>query len=470
MAALLDTTIVSVALDAIAQDFDASEGSLQGASTAYLLMLALVTPLVGWSVDRFGAKGMWIFSLTIFLLGSLLCATAWSITSLIVFRVVQGIGGGLILPLCQAILAQAAGPERFGRVMGLVAIPGQLAPIIGPVLGGVIIDKLDWRWIFFVNVPICLVALFLAWRKLPAPAEERRVAPLDRTGLLLLPPGLCMLTYGFSRVHDAAGFSDPSALLLLIVGAVLIIGFCLHAIRTADPLLDLRLFLSRSFSLSSALVFLHGVAIYGPLFLLPLFYARARGYDASTIGWLLAPQGLGTVLALFAAGALADRYGSRPLVLSGTTVAILGTLAFTQLSTSPSGILLSASLFVRGLGLGLVGVAITTAAYRDISAGSIARATSTISVVQRLGASFGTTAVALILAIELPDGLTQPGDPQITSAYSDTFWWTLAFSLATLIPASMLPASPRTRTTSPPKLPGPVRSAGAGPARRPNRG
>ena len=438
IAALLDTTIVSVALPAIAADLHVVESSLQWVITGYLLTLALVTPLVGWGVDRFGAKPMWTFSLAMFLVGSLLCVSAWSITSLVAFRIVKGVGGGMILPLCQAILAQAAGPQRFGRVMALIALPAQLAPIAGPLLGGVIVDGLGWRWIFAVNVPICLVAL-LAARQIPPTIRDRRNAPVDRVGLVLLPPGLGLLVYGLSRVHDPAGLAEPVTVVLLVAGTALVTGFCLHALRVAHPLLDLRLFTSRAFGASSALMFLHGAAIYGPLFLLPLFYARARGYDAATIGWLLAPQGLGTVVALSVAGVLVDRHGSRPLVLSGTAVAVAGTVAFTQLAAMPGDLLLGVSLFVRGVGLGLVGIAVTAGAYRDVGPASIAGATSLISVVQRLGASVGTTVVAVILAAELPDPSGSATAAQTAGAYGDAFWWTLAFTLVTFVPAAILP-------------------------------
>ncbi|HEY9440688.1 MAG TPA: MDR family MFS transporter [Streptomyces sp.] len=438
VASLLDTTIVSVALASIADDFGASEDSLQWVSTAYLLTLALVTPVVGRGVDRMGAKRMWMFSLTLFMLGSVLCGTAWSITSLVAFRVLKGIGGGMILPLCQAILARAAGPQRFGRVMSLIALPAQLAPIAGPVLGGAVIDGLGWRWIFFINVPLCVVALILARRTLPA-TPERLDTPVDRAGLLLLPPGLGLLVYGFSRLHETAGFTDPLTLAVLFAAIALLGGFVRHALRAAHPLLDLRLFSSRAFSASSVLIFLHGTAVYGPLFLLPLFYAHVRGYDAGHIGWLLAPQGLGTLLAIAVAGVLADRHGSRPLVLWGTAVTAIGTLAFTPLLPAPDDLLLSASLFVRGLGLGCVGVAITAGAYRDVSASAIAVATGLISVVQRVGASFGTAAIAVVLTGLLPDASTASGTADLANAYGNTFWWMLAFTLIGFVPAAALP-------------------------------
>jgi EmrB/QacA subfamily drug resistance transporter len=438
VAALLDTTIVSVALDAIGRDFGANEASVPWVTTSYLLSLALVTPIVGWSADRFGEKTMWQVAIAVFLIGSVLCALSWSITSLIVFRVVKGIGGGMVLPLCQAILAKAAGPDRFGRVMSMVSVPSLLAPVAGPVLGGFIVDGLGWRWIFFVNVPICLLALVLAWRFMPADGPHR-AAPLDWVGLLLLPPGLTVLVFGFSRVHLAGWFGDPVTLASLTLGAALIIAFCVHALRVPDPLIDLRLFRVRTFAAASGLTFLHGVASYAPLFLLPLFYARVSGHDATTIGWLMAPQGLGTVLAVLFAGVLADRYAARPLVLAGTVAAVLGTVAFTQVSSAPHDALLGVSLFVRGVGLGLIGISVLTAAYRDLPTGAIPRATGLISVVQRLGASSGTAVITVVLAVLLTSVPASGGPVEVAGAYGGAFWWTLGLMLVSFVPAFMLP-------------------------------
>ncbi|WP_079127444.1 MDR family MFS transporter [Streptomyces sp. TP-A0874] len=436
--ALLDATIVSVALDSMSLEFDVPEGTIAWVSTAYLLTMALVTPLVGWGIERFGAKPMWMFALTTFLAGSVFCGLAWSIESLVASRVLQGVGGGLILPLNMAILARAAGPERFGRIMSLVGIPGQLAPILGPVLGGAVIDAWGWRWIFFINIPICLAALVLSGRVLPAGGELRE-APLDKLGMLLLPPGLVALVYGFSRTAEAGGFGDSFTVLCLAAGGTLLVAFVFHALRASDPLIDLRLFSYRVFTASTVMTFLQGVAVYGPLLLLPLFYARVRGHGADAIGLLLVPQGLGTLLGITVAGWLADRYGARPLVLGSTLLTLAGTLAFTQLAAEPSDLVLSVSLLVRGFGVGLLGVAIATAAYRDIPPERIPGATSAISLVQRLGASCGTAVIALILAVQLADLPDGSGPAATAGAYGNTFWWAVGLTLVGFVPAAMLP-------------------------------
>src|SRR3954452_5598147 len=198
---ILDTTIVNVAIETLGRDLGASRSAVQWVSTGSLLALATVIPLPGWSMERFGGRFMWMLSVALFLVGSVLCGLAWSTGSLIVFRVLQGFGGGMIMPVGQAILAQAAGPERMGRIMSVIGVPTLLGPILGPVIGGLIVDNFSWRWIFFVNVPAGLIALTLAWRILPrADLSRRGSAVLDVRGLLLLSPGLACLVYGLSQV------------------------------------------------------------------------------------------------------------------------------------------------------------------------------------------------------------------------------------------------------------------------------
>ena len=207
--AILDTTIVAVALDTLAKDFHVSISTIQWVTTGYLLALAVVIPVTGWAVHRIGAKPLYITSLALFIAGSVLCGLAWSATSLIVFRILQGIGGGMILPVGQTIMARTAGPKKMGQVMGIIGVPTLLGPILGPVIGGAIVTNISWRWIFFVNVPIGIVALYLAVRFLK-PSERDRTHRFDLLGFLFLSPGLALIVYGLSEVGNPGGFSSTS--------------------------------------------------------------------------------------------------------------------------------------------------------------------------------------------------------------------------------------------------------------------
>src|SRR5580700_7327470 len=250
---ILDTTIVNVAIETLSKDFKSPLSTIQWVSTGYLLALSIVIPLSGWSVERVGAKQMWILSLVVFLVGSILSGAAWSAQSLIVFRVIQGIGGGMILPIGQSIMAQAAGPQRIGRVMSVLGVPMLLAPILGPVIGGLIVTSISWRWIFYVNVPIGIVAIVLAARILPSTRSELKPR-LDTLGLFLLSPGLASLVYGLSQLGSSG--STVSVAVPITIGLVLILAFVSHAakphtgraaMRRPPPLIDVRLFKDKGF-------------------------------------------------------------------------------------------------------------------------------------------------------------------------------------------------------------------------------
>ena len=227
--AILDTTIVAVALDTLAKDFHVSISTISWVTTGYLLALAVVIPVTGWAIHRIGAKPLYILSLVLFIVGSAACGLAWSATSLIAFRVMQGVGGGMLMPVGQTIMARAAGVHRMGRVMGIIGVPTLLGPILGPVIGGAIVTGTTWRWIFFVNVPIGLVALVLAIRFLTDTTRDA-LHRFDLPGFLMLSPGLAILVYGLSEVGNRGSFVDPTVLWCLGAGLVLIIGVTVRPI------------------------------------------------------------------------------------------------------------------------------------------------------------------------------------------------------------------------------------------------
>lgn len=414
LAPLLDSTIVSIAIHTLGHDLNASTTAVQWVSTAYLLALATVVPVSGWAVERYGARRVWLGSLGLFLAGSMLCGLAWNIGSLVVFRIVQGIGGGVLLPVLQTLVMRAAGGRDLGRLMAVITLPALVGPILGPVLGGLIVGHLSWRWIFYVNLPLCLLALALAWRGIPKDGP-RTAHRLDTTGLLLLSPGLAALVHGLSQDGLARDTAIP-------LGALLVALFTAHALRSPAPLVDLRLFGDRAFAASASLMFLNGLALYGGMFLLPLYYQQARGESVIAAGLLLAPQGLGSLLSR-ATGPLTDRVGPRPVVLTGLLLSALGTLPFAL--QHPAAALLPLALVVRGLGMSAANLAVNVGAYQGLSPERIPHGSTTVRIVQQLGGSFGTAVLAAVLA---------------QGGFSHAFLWSTAFTVLAALVALALPA------------------------------
>ena len=452
---IFDTTIVNVALDTLGRAFHTSLSTIQWVSTGYLLALAIVIPLTGWAVERFGAKTMYMTSLALFIVGSALCGLAWSAGSLIVFRVLQGLGGGMIMPVGMTILARAAGPQRMGRIMTIVGIPMMLGPVLGPMIGGLLVDSLSWRWIFYVNIPIGLLALILAARRLDN-TERVHGGRLDGVGLALLSPGLAFLVYGLSEAGDSGGFSSSKVIVSLLVGLVLLVSFGWHALRVRDPLIDLRLFKNRGFSAASGTSFVLGAAIFGAMFLMPLYYHIVRGQRALHAGLLMAPQGIGAMITMPIGGRITDRVGAYRIVPVGLAILLIGTFAYTQVGADTSEALLAGSLFVRGLGLGLSMMPAMGAAYQTLDHAAVPRATATINIVQRVGGSFGTALLAVILQRSIAshfgghvtslaaaaNGLPDAVKPMVASSFGTAFWWAMGISALGFIPALMLPRAP----------------------------
>ena len=432
---VLDTTIVSVAISTLGRDFDVSVATIQWVSTGYLLALSMVIPLTGWAVERFGARRLWFASLGLFLTGSVLSGAAWSAGSLIVFRIVQGIGGGIILPVGQTMLARAAGPQRMGRVMSIVAVPALLGPVLGPVIGGLIVDAISWRWIFYVNLPIGAIALLAAWRWLEPDAHRRPDAPIDALGVALLSPGLAAFVYGISEAGNV-GLGGTQAVVGMAVGAALVTAFVVHALRTRDPLLDMRLFADRVFAASSGAMALFAATMFAVLLLFPLYEQAARGLSALDAGLLMAPQGIAAMVAMPMAGKLTDLRGPRTLVLIGVAATVLGTIAFTQVSADSSQALLALSLVPRGIGMGFIMAPLMAAAYRTLSTEAVARATPTLNIVMRISGAVGTAVFAVLLQHQLGSASHGAG---AAHAFGVTFWWNLGASALIALPALALP-------------------------------
>src|SRR4051812_12626185 len=251
---ILDTTIVNVALDTLGRELGSTLAQIQWVATGYLLALAAVIPLTGWAARRFGAKRVYLASIALFTIGSALCGVAESSTTLILFRVLQGIGGGMIMPVAQMIMAEVSGPKRMGRVMSIVVMPAMLAPILGPVVGGLILENLHWSWIFFVNVPIGIVAMALGQRMLPE-SQLGEAGKLDWIGLILLVTSMPLIVYGLSEIGTRGSFTAPTVIWPVLGGIALTLAFGWHALRATRPLLDVRLYANRIFAAASLTTF-----------------------------------------------------------------------------------------------------------------------------------------------------------------------------------------------------------------------
>jgi len=432
-AGLLDTTIVNVAMKTIGLDLHSSLTSVQWVMTGYLLSYGMVIPLSGWALARFGARLTWLTSLTVFLAGSMACGLAWNIGSLIAFRVVQGIGGGMLIPVLTTVLIQAAGGRSLGKLMATVSLPVVVVPILGPVIGGLIVANLDWRWIFYVNVPICVVGLLLAWRYMPQQPPQAGPQPRpDITGIMLLSPAVAALLYGLASASAHGGFSRPDVLIPAAIGVVLLAVFIIRGLHwhndAVAPVIDLRLFRVRSFTAASSLMFLSGLSLYGALFLLPLYYQQVRGLGVLDAGLLMAPQGIGSLLPRTLAGKLTDSIGARPVVLAGMLVAAAATVPFALAGTHTSYILLCLVLVVRGAGLSSANIALMAGAFTGLPRPQVPAATTATRIMQQVGGSFGTAVLAMILA---------------EATYQDAFWWSVGFTALALLPALLLPGRRR---------------------------
>jgi EmrB/QacA subfamily drug resistance transporter len=461
--AVLDTTIVNVALDTLSRKLHSPLSSIQWVSTGYLLSLAAVIPLSGWLTERFGSKRTWIASIALFAVGSGLCALATSAGELIAFRILQGLGGGMLMPVGFTLIAQSAGPQRVGRALGVVGVPILLGPIFGPIIGGLIVDNASWQWIFVVNVPIAGAAILVAARELRPDAGRADAGKLDWLGALLLCPGLTGIVFGLSETETHGGIAHPIALGPILAGAALVGLFIWHSLHIDRPLIDLRLFRSTGFSAAAATTFFLGAALFGTLLILPLYYQVDRGQSALSAGLLLAPQGIGAALMLPISGRLTDRVGGGPVVLAGCLLLALATAPFMFVTGHTPYLLLAGVLFVRGVGLGSAVQPSAAAAYQLLDSAQVPRATAALNTLRQIGGSIGTTVLAVILQREAAAVLSSPRSSagglltplanaervrisgSIASAFDRTFLWALLVALVTIVPAAVLFYAERSR-------------------------
>ncbi|WP_067721077.1 DHA2 family efflux MFS transporter permease subunit [Nocardia yamanashiensis] len=450
---VLDTTIINVALEHLTGAFDAPLATIAWVATGYTLALATVIPVTAWAMGRFGTKRLYLTAIALFATGSVLAGLAWNAESLIAFRVVQGLGGGMIMPVGMAIMMRASDPSRLGRTMAIMGIPVLIGPLAGPVLGGWLVDHASWRWIFFINLPIAAVALFGAYRVLRTDAPQPSRA-LDVPGLLMLSPGLAALIYGVATGGERADFTAPATLLPTLAGLVLIAGFVVRALRSDHPLIDPALFAHRQFRSGVLTLTLFSGAYFGSMLLGPLYWQVVRGASATQAGVYGIPQVLATGLTMQIAGRLADRVPPGRLVLAGIVTAATGFLAMaTQIQADTAYWRIAAAGVLMGIGVGATIMPTIATASRGLPPERIPAATTAINIVQQVAASIGAAAVSVLLSTALvrEAGSTldsvRASTPQqhaaladgLADAFRGTYGWAVAIMALALLPALLLP-------------------------------
>ncbi|WP_246394455.1 DHA2 family efflux MFS transporter permease subunit [Pseudonocardia pini] len=393
---ILDGSMVLVAVRTIAVDLDAQLGAVGWVATAYLVAVTVTVPVGAWAVERYGGKRLWLAGLVVFFVGSVGSAFAPDLGTLIALRAVQGVGAGILDPLMLTLLARAAGPERAGRVMGIMGIVGSAGPVAGPIVGGALLQVLDWRWLFLVNVPIVVAALVLAARTLAddTPGPEVPVRRLDVVGLALLGPGVSAAVLGLSRVEAEGTVGAWPVLVPVGLAAALLAGYAAHALRRSAPLVDLRLLARPGVTPSLLTAGTNGLATFGALLVIPLAYQQTYGLSPASAGLLLAPLGAASMVAMPVSGRLSDRVGSRPVALVGGAIALVGAVVLATGAGSLPLVVLGGLLV--GLGLGTVGAPAIGSVFRTVPPESTAQASALLYTVNQLGAAFGIATAALL--------------------------------------------------------------------------
>jgi EmrB/QacA subfamily drug resistance transporter len=424
----LDSTVVNFSLSRIREDLHSTISSAQWIISGYLLALALMLPLNGWLVDRLGTKRLYLICFSAFTGASLLCGMATTMDGLIWARVFQGMAGGLLAPMTQLMLARVAG-RHFSRVVGYSAIPVLLAPLLGPVVAGAVLKYAGWPWLFYINLPVGVLAVTLAYFLLPNDEATTKRRPFDFLGFILISPGLVSLLYGFDHVSSQHGF------LFIIAGFILVAAFVGDALKKkAAALIDLRLFKNRIFRIAVMTQFLSNGVLYGGQMLIPLYLITGCGFSATKAGFILAPMGAGMLCASPLLGFLTDKFGCRAVTVGGVLLNTLGTLPFLwMIHTGFSDVAMVFCMLARGAGQGVTGIPSLAAAYASVSKDQLGLATTAMNVVQRLGGPLATTSLALIIALTATHSASSPHE------FAIPFMILIGIQLSVFISAMGLP-------------------------------
>ena len=432
-APMLDATMVNIAVNDLARDFGASLSTIQWVITGYVLATAVAVPFAGWLVNRFSGKWVFLVAEIAFGVFSLASALAWNIDSLIVFRLFQGAAAGMLTPLLTTLLVDLAGSAAMGRLMAVVGLPIMLGPILGPVIGGIVLEYASWRWIFYINVPIVILATILIAWKLPTFEAKNRQARFDVVGVTLLAAISSTIIYGIVQASTKGDFTNATTVAYVLAGIALMVVYGVYAhFKGERAILPIRLFTRKNFTAAMVGMVVGGVATNGAMLLLPLFFQNLRGDSVIVAGLSLIPQGVGMLVARPIVGKLIDRIGARYVTIVSLAITLIGTIPFAYFDGKTAYWLVAVILFVRGIGAGGILSPLMTDAFvggdkRDSGAISVASRTF-----QNIGGAFGSAVIATIVAGYMTTHTS------IAAGYQTGFAWTAGLSLLIIIPAVFL--------------------------------
>ncbi len=403
--AMIDISIVNVALTDIRASFATPLDQIGWVSTGYMMANIVVIPMTGWFQRRFGFKKYFTASVIVFTVASVLCGTAWNLPSLVVFRMLQGIGGGAIIPTAQSILFARYPKKEHGMAAGLFGLGAITGPLLGPTIGGYLIDFSSWHWIFLVNVPVGIAVAALAWKYIDEPGFVADARPIDLKGIALLATGMPALQYVLEEGNRDGWFESTRIAVLAAVAVIALVTFVAHELETPHPVVDLRVFKNRSYAAGTGINFLTGVALFGSSYLFSLFCGTVMHYTALDTGRVFLIAGLAQIVLMPMVGRIGPRIDPRLLLLVGVTIVGVSQWYGAQLTAQAGFHDLVTPQMIRAVGLAFVFIPVSVAALSDLPDQARGNATGLFNLTRELGGSIGTAWMGKVVA----DGMVSHG-------------------------------------------------------------
>jgi len=393
--AILDTSVVNIAVPTMESAFGATTNQIQWVLTGYMLTIGVLVPISGWLTDRFGAKKLFLFALATFTIGSALCGAAWSTSSIILFRIIQALGGGFMMPVAQAIIFRTFPPQKRGFVMGLFGISIMAAPAFGPALSGYLVEYSTWRLIFYINVPFGILAFFMGAAFLQE-LQHQVSGKLDILGFMFSTGGFFSLLYGLNEI-PSDGWKSPVVLGFVGVGVILLILLVITELVVENPIIQLRVFKDYMFSLSVVIGSIINIALFAGIFLIPLYLQDIVGLSPVRTGLLMTPAAIATAIMMPISGRLMDRIGARPLGLVGLFIITVATVGFTTLGRNTSVGYIQLLYIMRSVGMGLTMMPIMTAGMNTLPRQLVSQGSAVSNTARQVAASLGTAVLTTVL-------------------------------------------------------------------------